>query len=402
MTYQDCVDWLFSQLPMYQRSGPIAYKADIGNIVSACEKLNNPHLNFKSIHIAGTNGKGSTSHMIASILQEAGYKTALYTSPHLRDFRERIRINGQMIDQQKVVDFVSKHKDWFSTIGMSFFEMTVALAFYHFSEEKVDIAVIETGLGGRLDSTNIITPELSVITNIGLDHTNLLGDTLEKIAVEKAGIIKENVAVVLGRKQEKLLPIFKTIAQQKNSNLILSELCPYPCDLMGQYQNENKSTAYTAIQFLKKQNWKISEENISNGLNNVQKNTSLLGRWTILNTHPKIVCDTAHNEDGLSLVIEQIKNTPFKNLHMIFGVVNDKTIDTVLQILPKNAWYYFCQANIPRALNAKLLKEKALSYQLKGDTYKTVLSALNAAKKNAHINDFIFVGGSTFTVAEIL
>jgi dihydrofolate synthase/folylpolyglutamate synthase len=297
---------------------------------------------------------------------------------------------------------VSKHKEWFSKIGMSFFEMTVALAFHHFSEEKVDIAVIETGLGGRLDSTNIITPELSVITNIGLDHTNLLGDTLEKIAVEKAGIIKDNVAVVLGRKQHHLMPIFKSIAQQKKSTLILSKECPFPCDLLGQYQNENKATAYTAIQYLRKNNWKISDEHLSKGLLNIQKNTALKGRWTILEKHPLIVCDTAHNLDGLSVIVEQIQHTPHNNLHIIFGVVNDKSIDDILQLLPKNAEYYFCQANIPRALDAKLLKEKALFFQLKGHHYSSVSLALKAAKNNADNKDLIFIGGSTFTVAEIL
>ena len=402
MTYQECIDWLFLQLPMYQRSGELAYKADIGNIVLACGKLGNPHKTFKSVHIAGTNGKGSTSHMIASVFQEAGYKTGLYTSPHLKDFRERIRINGEMISRNSVIDFVESNKEWFTEIGMSFFEMTVAMAFHHFSKEKVDIAIIETGLGGRLDSTNIITPELSIITNVGLDHTNLLGDTIEKIAIEKAGIIKPNIAVVIGRYQESTLPIFKEIADTKNSKLIVSKPTTLSTDLLGSYQKENISTANTSIELLIELGWKISEKNIVDGFKNVQKNTSLQGRWTVLNTSPLTICDTGHNVDGILMLVEQIKKIPYENLHFLLGMVGDKSINDILNLLPKDAIYYFCKADIPRALNEVELEKSAAKYALHGKSFSSVKDAFESAKSKASKNDLIFVGGSTFTVAETL
>ena len=399
MTYQQCLDWLYSQLPMYQRTGSVAYKADIGNIVQACERLGNPYKNFKSVHIAGTNGKGSTSHMIASILQEAGYKVGLYTSPHLKDFRERIRINGEMIKENNVVDFIENNKDWFSQIGMSFFEMTVALAFHHFSQEKVDIAIIEVGLGGRLDSTNLIKPELSIITNIGLDHTELLGNTIEKIAKEKAGIIKPNTPILIGRKQEKTASIFEEYANKNNSQIYYSDTCDFETDLKGLYQGENKNTAFTAINILKNQNWNIHQKDIQEGLKNVQKNTSLLGRWMTLSDTPLVICDTGHNEDGIKLIVEQINSTNYKDLHFVFGVVNDKSINTILKLLPKNAKYYFCQAKIPRAMNPELLYQKAKKHQLNGKIFTSVDAAVNNAKKEAHNDDLIFIGGSTFVVA---
>ena len=401
MTYQQCLDWLYSQLPMYQRTGSVAYKADIGNIVQACERLGNPYKNFKSVHIAGTNGKGSTSHMIASILQESGYKTGLYTSPHLKDFRERIRINGEMIKENNVVDFIENNKDWFSQIGMSFFEMTVALAFNHFSQEKVDIAIIEVGLGGRLDSTNLIKPELSIITNIGLDHTELLGNTIEKIAKEKAGIIKPNTPILIGRKQEKTASIFEEYANKNNSQIYYSDTCDFETDLKGLYQGENKNTAFTAINILKNQNWNIHQKDIQEGLKNVQKNTSLLGRWMTLSDTPLVICDTGHNEDGIKLIVEQINSTNYKDLHFVFGVVNDKSINTILKLLPKNAKYYFCQAKIPRAMNPELLYQKAKKHQLNGKIFTSVDAAVNNAKKEAHNDDLIFIGGSTFVVAEL-
>ena len=401
MTYQQCLDWLYSQLPMYQRTGSVAYKADIGNIVQACERLGNTYKNFKSVHIAGTNGKGSTSHMIASILQEAGYKTGLYTSPHLKDFRERIRINGEMIKENNVVDFIENNKDWFSQIGMSFFEMTVALAFHHFSQEKVDIAIIEVGLGGRLDSTNLIKPELSIITNIGLDHTELLGNTIEKIAKEKAGIIKPNTPILIGRKQEKTASIFEEYANKNNSQIYYSDTCDFETDLKGLYQGENKNTAFTAINILKNQNWNIHQKDIQEGLKNVQKKTSLLGRWMTLSYTPLVICDTGHNEDGIKLIVEQINSTNYKDLHFVFGVVNDKSINTILKLLPKNAKYYFCQAKIPRAMNPELLYQKAKKHQLNGKIFTSVDAAVNNAKKEAHNDDLIFIGGSTFVVAEL-
>lgn len=400
--YQDCLEWLFSQLPMYQRSGQMAYKADIGNIEYACQRLENPHHKFKSIHIAGTNGKGSTSHMMASILQEADYKTGLYTSPHLKDFRERIRIDGQMISQEEVFAFIANHKVWFSKLGMSFFEMTVALAFNYFAEQKVDIAIIETGLGGRLDSTNIIKPEISVITNIGFDHTALLGNTLQKIAIEKAGVIKQNTPVLIGRKQEEISHIFEDLAAKKKAQISYSKDVHYLSDLKGYYQKENISTAYSAIRILEQRGWKISEDNYRNGFLNVQKNTSLLGRWTTLSKRPLTICDTGHNIDGINRIVQQLHDIDFNCLHFVLGVVNDKSIDSILKLLPKKAIYYFCQAKIPRAMSAMKLSEKALNADLKGKTYVSVKDALMTAQSTANNDDLIFIGGSTFTVAEIL
>ena len=402
MTYQQCLDWLFSQLPMYQRKGTIAYKADIGNIVQVTEKLGNPHQDFKSIHIAGTNGKGSTSHLLASVLQEAGYKIGLYTSPHLKDFRERIRINGEMIKQEDVIQFITENKGWFSHIGMSFFEMTVALAFHHFAKEKVDIAVIEVGLGGRLDSTNIIKPELSIITNIGLDHTELLGDSIQKIAREKGGIIKPKTPILIGRKQHQTESIFDEIAKKNHSKLYYAENCDIDIGLKGDYQYENKNTAYTAIKILKTLNWNILDKHIIKGFKNVQYNAKLLGRWMTLGKSPTIICDTGHNIDGIKLIVEQIEKTQYDNLHIIFGVVNDKSIESILKLLPKKAQYYFCQAQIPRAMNVNLLYTKAQKHKLIGDCFKSVKDAFKNAKSVAKKNDLIFVGGSTFIVAEII
>ena len=402
MTYQQCLDWLFSQLPMYQRTGSIAYKADIGNIVQATERLGNPHRNFKSIHIAGTNGKGSTSHLLASVLQEAGYKTGLYTSPHLKDFRERIRINGEMIKQESVLQFIIDNKDWFSQIGMSFFEMTVALAFHHFCKERVDVAIIEVGLGGRLDSTNIIQPELSIITNIGLDHTELLGDRIEKIAREKGGIIKPRTPILIGRKQDQTKAIFDKIAQDNHSKLYYAENCDIYSDLKGNYQKENINTAYTAIKILRNQAWNILDKHIENGFKNVQNNTSFLGRWMTLGQSPSIICDTGHNVDGVKRIVEQIKKTNFEELHIVFGVVNDKSIDGILKLLPKKAQYYFCQAQIPRAMHVDLLFTKAQEHQLTGNCFKSVADAFKSARSVAKENDLIFIGGSTFVVAEII
>lgn len=402
MTYQETLDWLFSQLPMYQRSGTAAYKEDIGNIVEACERLNNPHQQFKSIHIAGTNGKGSTSHMIASILQEAGYKTGLYTSPHLKDFRERIRINGAMIPKTHVLDFVSHNKAWFTEIGMSFFEMTVAMAFDFFAKEKVDVAIIETGLGGRLDSTNILSPELCTITNIGLDHTALLGDSLEKIAAEKAGIIKTNTPVIIGRKQSETTAVFQEKAEKENAPLHYATPCSYTSDLKGNYQQENIAAAVSSIQQLQQMDWNISEENIQEGLLKTIPNTGLLGRWQILNEQPLSICDTGHNEDGIKNILKQIQEIPHEELHFVFGAVNDKNIGCILDLLPKNAVYYFCEANIPRALAKEELARLAHKRLLKGAIYNSVKDALSAANATASSRDLIFVGGSTFVVAEAL
>jgi len=388
---------------MYQRKGAVAYKADIGNIVAASKYLGNPHTQFKSIHIAGTNGKGSTAHMLSSILQESGYKVGLYTSPHLKDFRERIRINGKMITEQEVVDFVKESKAIFEEMELSFFEFTVAMAFDYFANQQVDIAIIETGLGGRLDSTNILNPELTIITNIGLDHTNLLGNTLEKIAVEKGGIIKENTPIIIGRKQKETNTIFQNIAKEKNAHLMYSEPQQnYATDLKGKYQKENLNTTITAIEQLQEQGWAINSSNIEQGLLKIVANTQLLGRWQTLSKIPHIICDTGHNEDGIKQISKQLKNTKFEQLHFVFGTVNDKNLDSILSHLPKNASYYFCQANIPRAMDAKELQQKSAKYELKGNVFTIVKQALSKAKENANASDLIFVGGSTFVVAEAL
>ena len=402
MNYQQTLDWLFSQLPIYQRSGAAAYKADIGNIVEACKRLNNPHQQFKSIHIAGTNGKGSTSHMLSSILQEAGYTTGLYTSPHLKDFRERIRINGNKIAEAQVVQFVSNNHHWFKEIGMSFFEMTVAMAFNYFAEEKVDIAIIETGLGGRLDSTNILSPELCVITNIGLDHTALLGDTIEQIALEKAGIIKKDTAVIIGRKQTKTTAVFQKKSKTENAPLYYANPSNQKSDLKGNYQKENISTCVSSIRKLQERGWSISEKHIKNGLKKVVVNTGILGRWQTINNKPLTICDIGHNEDGIQNILTQIKQTPHEQLHIVWGAVNDKKIEKLLALLPKNGIYYFCEANIPRAIPKEILLTIAKQHKLKGQCYSSVKAAFSSAQNNAKNNDLIFIGGSTFVVAEVL
>lgn len=399
MNYKDTLDYLFSQLPMYQRTGEAAYKKDIGNIIEACKILDNPHKKFKSIHIAGTNGKGSTAHIISSILQEEGYTVGLYTSPHLKDFRERIRINGIMISENDVINFVCKNKNQFEKIKMSFFEYTVALAFNHFAN-KVDIAIIETGLGGRLDSTNIIKPEVSIITNIGYDHINLLGNTLEKIAFEKAGIIKQSVPVVIGRIQKETKNIFLENANKKKAPISFSKKYNYTTkSLKGNYQTENINTAISALKIL---DWKISEENIIKGLDNISTNTGIRGRWEQLKNEPLTICDTGHNKDGIYNIIKQIEKINYRKLHFVFGSVNDKNLDEILRILPKDAYYYFCHAQINRALNSDILKREALNHKLRGNSFTTVSNAYKAALKSAEKKDLIFIGGSTFVVAEVL
>jgi len=399
MDYKDTLDYLFSQLPMYQRAGEAAYKKDIGNILEACRILDNPHKKFKSIHIAGTNGKGSTAHIISSILQEAGYKVGLYTSPHLKDFRERIRINGKMISKKDVINFVRQNKNEFEKIKMSFFEYTVALAFNHFAK-NVDIAIIETGLGGRLDSTNIIKPEVSIITNIGYDHINLLGNTLEKIAFEKAGIIKQSVPVVIGRNQKETKNIFLEAADKKEALISFSKKYNYATkSLKANYQKENINTSISALKIL---GWKICEEDIIKGLDNIAINTGIRGRWEQLKNEPLTICDTCHNKDGISNIIRQIEKINYKKLHFVFGSVNDKDLDEILRILPKDATYYFCHAQINRALSSDILKKQAFNYKLKGNSFTTVSEAYKTALKYAEKEDLIFIGGSTFVVAEIL
>lgn len=406
MNYSETLDWMFGQLPMYQKQGASAYREDLTNTILLANHLNNPEKEIKTIHVAGTNGKGSTSHFLASILQEAGYKTGLYTSPHLKDFRERIKINGEDISEDFVVDFIASNKSFFEENQLSFFEMTVGLTFDYFRQEKVDIAIIEVGLGGRLDSTNIISPLLSVITNIGLDHIQFLGNTIEKIAFEKAGIIKPKTPVVIGEYTSETKPVFESKAKETQSEIFFaSELIQetYPSVLLGDYQVQNKKTVLQSIRVLQSQKqFKISEENIKNGFWNVVKNTGLQGRWQQLGTSPKIICDTAHNKHGLEIVMKQLQREKFETLHLVLGVVNDKDLEDVLPLFPKNAKYYFCKPNIPRGLEASILAEKATTFGLNGKVFNSVTEAYVEAAKNASENDFIYVGGSTFVVAEIL
>lgn len=397
---------MFNQLPMYQLQGALAYKKDMTNAYLLSNQLKNPERRIKCIHVAGTNGKGSTSHMLASILHEAGYKVGLYTSPHLKDFRERIKINGQDITEDFVTDFINEHKTFFESNDMSFFEMTVGLAFDYFEKEKVDIAVIEVGMGGRLDATNIITPLVSVITNIGLDHTQFLGNTLDAIAFEKAGIIKPNVPVVIGEYTPETKPVFFDKAKESHSEIYYaSDLITenYPSDLIGAYQFHNKKTVVQTICVLNsQQEFIITPANIKSGLLQVIKNTGLRGRWQQLRAFPKVICDTAHNKNGLEIVMNQIKKEKFEVLHVVLGVVNDKDLNEILPLFPKKAYYYFCKPNIPRGLEAQQLQQKAATFDLKGAVYNSVSEAYNQATKNASQSDFIYVGGSTFVVAEIL
>lgn len=404
MDYNQSIEWLYKQLPMFQREGKTAYKANLDNIINFCNHLDNPQTKFKSIHVAGTNGKGSTSHMIASILQEAGYKTGLHTSPHLKDFRERSKINGIMMSEEFVINFIEKNKQFIESLQASFFEVSVAMAFEYFAEKNVDIAVIETGLGGRLDSTNIIHPELSIITNIGLDHTAILGNTFAEIATEKAGIIKNNTPVIIGEYTNETKQVFSEKAKEKNAPIFFAQdliLPDYPTDLKGIYQNINKRNAIIATQVLNDLNWNISDENLKNGLANVVKNTNLRGRWDILQHNPLVIADTAHNPAGINYIIQQIKETPHKTLHLVLGFVNDKDVSSILKMFPENANYYFCSPNVPRKLDVNELK-KFIPNNLNAQYFDSVDSALQNAKNNAGKDDLIYVGGSTFVVAEVV
>ncbi|MDO8317297.1 MAG: folylpolyglutamate synthase/dihydrofolate synthase family protein [Flavobacterium sp.] len=406
MNYQETINWMFNQLPMYQLQGASAYKKDLTNAYLLANHLDNPQKNLKCIHVAGTNGKGSTSHMLASILQEAGYKVGLYTSPHLKDFRERIKINGIEISKDFVCDFINKNNFFFEANDMSFFEMTVGLAFEYFATEKVDIAIIEVGMGGRLDATNIITPQASVITNIALDHVQFLGNTLEAIAYEKAGIIKPGIPVVIGEYTNETKPVFLSKATANNSEIYFaSDLIheSYPSDLIGDYQVHNKKTVLQIIAIVNSQKeFKIYESDIKSGLLNVVKNTGLEGRWQQLGESPKIICDTAHNKNGLEIVLKQIQKEKLDTLHIVLGVVNDKDLNEVLPLFPTDAIYYFCKPNIPRGLEAAILQEKAATFGLKGEVYNSVSESYKKALQNATKSDFIYIGGSTFVVAEIL
>lgn len=425
MTYQECLDIMFNSLPMYQRQGKAAYKADLNRTLEIDAFFKHPHTAYKTVHIAGTNGKGSVSNMLASIFQEAGYKTGLYTSPHLKDYRERIRVNGTMISKDYVLDFMQKHLKMFQELSTSFFEMSVALAFQYFKDEAVDVAIIETGMGGRLDSTNIIQPELSIITNIGFDHTAFLGETLRDIAGEKAGIIKSDVPVVSGSDNDEVNQVFFDKAQEKGSELLLANqkysvksfkiqgdfmLADYvfddksvelKTDMTGLYQLENIKTVLQSFDILQTK-FKLNFNHLVSGLTKVKKNTGLQGRWQQLSTKPKIICDVAHNTEGLTFVLKQLSQQTFKQLYMVLGVVNDKNLDKILPLFPKEAHYIFTAANIPRALPAKDLFEKAKLANLQGVVVEGVENALSFAKSKCSDEDLIFVGGSTFTVAEIL
>jgi len=425
MNYDQTLQYLFEQLPMYQRTGVAAYKANLDNTLALDEMFHHPHRNFKTIHVAGTNGKGSVSHWLASVLQSAGYKVGLYTSPHLKDYRERIRINGAMIPKQAVTSFVELFFQLNNEkIEPSFFELSVLMAFDYFSNGKVDVAVIEVGLGGRLDSTNIISPEVSVITNISLDHTFLLGHTIKEIAREKAGIIKANVPVVIGESQGESNEVFLEKSSEMgapiefadqnyvlnpmdNEHFILSEngfelYRNVVLGLKGDYQQKNVITVVAAVNQLIRKGFNITTAAVLDGLKNVVLNTGLQGRWQQIGDRPKIVCDTGHNEGGIRWVVNQLMKEKFQNLHIVFGTVNDKDIHSILRLLPQNAIYYFTNANIERALKANQLHALAVNYGLIGEAYSTVQTAFAAAKKRASENDFVFVGGSTFVVAEII
>lgn len=406
MNYQETTHWMFNQLPMYQTQGASAYKEDLTNILLLSDHLGSPEKKLQCIHVAGTNGKGSTSHMLSSILQEAGYKVGLYTSPHLKDFRERIKINGKEISEDFVCTFIEKHKSYFEKGAFSFFEMSVGLALDYFVKEKVEIAIIEVGMGGRLDATNIITPLVSVITNIGLDHTQFLGNTLESIAFEKAGIIKPTIPVVIGEYTPETKPVFLSKAKECHSEIYFaSDLLveTFPSDLIGDYQTHNKKTVLKTIEVLNCQNdYTITENNSKSGFLNVVRNTGLQGRWQQLGESPKVICDTAHNKNGLEIVLNQIQKETFSNLHIVLGVVNDKDLNEILHLFPKKAIYYFCKPNLPRGLDASILKQKALNFELNGEAYNSVSESYRKARENASNTDFIYIGGSTFVVAEIL
>lgn len=406
MNYQEILDWMFHQLPIYQTQGASAYKEDLTNAILLTNYLGNPEKKLKCIHVAGTNGKGSTSHFLASILQEAGYKVGLYTSPHLKDYRERIKINGEEILQEFIVDFINTHKTFFEENELSFFEMSVGLAFDYFAKQETDITIIEVGMGGRLDATNIITPLVSVITNIGLDHTQFLGNTLEAIAFEKAGIIKNNIPVVIGEYTSETKTVFVEKAENSNSEIFFaSDLITesYPSGLLGDYQEKNIKTVVQTIKVLNEYTkYSVTEEHLKNGLLNVIKNTGLQGRWQVLNEAPLTVCDTAHNIDGLTIVVNQILKQEFDQLHMVLGFVNDKNIDAILEILPKSAKYYFCSPNNLRGLDSTILQSKAASFGVVGNVYISVTKAYEAAVVSAVGTDFIYIGGSNFVVAEII
>ena len=426
MTYQETLHYLYDRLPVFHRIGAVAMKSGLQNIIALCEALGNPHTQFKSIHVAGTNGKGSTSHFLSAVLQSAGYKVGLHTSPHLKSYTERFKINGQPAPESEIVAFVAKHRELIEQIEPSFFEISVALAFDYFARERVDVAVIEVGLGGRLDSTNIITPDLSVITNISFDHTDLLGDTLAKIAFEKAGIIKPGVPVVISETQTETEPVFRQKALETQSKIVFADqqyqvvesdleagkrvvtiksiysiIKTYQIDLLGIYQAKNLLGVLQSVEILRQIGYEISEEALVYGLAHAARLSQLKGRWQVLQQNPWIVADVAHNDGGITETITQIRSYHFNHLHVVMGFVKDKDISGVLKLFPKDATYYFCAADIPRSLPVADLAALARSIGLNGKEYVSVKEALSAAKKQAENDDFIYIGGSTFVVAEI-
>jgi len=438
MTYNETIEYLFNSAPLFQNVGGDAYKEGLYNTLQLDEHFSHPHTHFKTIHVAGTNGKGSCSHTLAAILQASGLKVGLYTSPHLVDFRERIRVNGEMISEQYVIDFVASHRSFFEPLHPSFFELTTALAFKYFAEQEVDVAVIEVGLGGRLDCTNIISPELSIITNISFDHVQFLGNTLAKIATEKAGIIKPNTPVIIGETVAETRPVFLAKSEAENAPICFAEesdeMLNYEfnkigginyntksyghisAELGGACQTKNTSTILCAIKALQERGFNITKENIKNGFANVCETTGLMGRWQTLQQNPKVVADTGHNIGGFEWITKQLNSvlddlskkhntslpTPAPTLRIVFGMVNDKDISGVLSLLPKNAKYYFCQASVKRALSHEKIKEIAEGYGLLGDSYGNVVNAYNAALADAEYTDFIYIGGSSFVVADVL
>lgn len=404
MTYDETIEYLFNSTPLFQNVGKAAYKEGLANTLALDEYFGHPHTKFKTIHVGGTNGKGSTSHSLASVLQSAGYKVGLFTSPHLKDFRERIRINGKMISEKYVVDFVEQNRNFFEPLYPSFFELTTAMAFKYFADENVDVAVIEVGLGGRLDCTNIISPVLSIITNISFDHVNLLGNTLEKIASEKAGIIKHGVPVIIGETTSETRPVFEAKAKEVDTQIVFAEEKDIPeiaFELGGDYQQKNLRTIITALSILRG-TFDISEHNIRDGLSSVCERTGLMGRWQTLNECPKTVCDVGHNVGGFEYIVKQLARQQYKTLRIVIGMVNDKDVNGVLALLPKDAKYYFTRAKVARALQPEELQDKAKEYGLKGNCYPSVANAYEAAIREASTDDFIFVGGSCFVVAEVV
>ena len=406
LSYKQTLQYLLEQLPMFQRVGAAAYRSDLTNIIQLCDLLGNPQRDLKFIHVAGTNGKGSVTHIIASLLQEQGYKVGVFVSPHYKDYRERIKINGKFISKKFVTAFVEKNQKQFKKIDASFFEITTAMAFEYFKKERIDFAVIETGMGGRLDSTNIIAPLLSVITNISHDHQQFLGNTLPKIAAEKAGIIKKNTPVVIGETQTETKPVFVSKAKSMKSKIYFADkeisTGNFKTDLKGIYQQKNIPTALMAIDVLKKIGVKATDKAVKKGLKHVAKNTSFIGRWMVVGQMPLVVFDSAHNEGGIRELKQEIQSTKFETLHFVFGTVADKDISKVLSLLPKDAKYYFCKADIPRGLNVDELKLQAGKFKLKGESYPSVSIAFKAAKQNASKKDLVLVAGSVFVVAELL